>query len=142
MEYKTKELTIVILNIPLNNSYLFNKCLLNGSRNFPYQIYFCKDELRFSFSFYSCVHTMFGSFLPPSPTPSLTPQPPPSTPPPPQYLAETILPLFLILLKRALYHWSTYPKPWGSLREPTMEISESDICAINRNRNFIYFVAL
>jgi hypothetical protein len=40
--------------------------------------------------FNSYVHTMFGSFLPPSPPP----------PPCPRYQAETILPLSLILLKR------------------------------------------
>jgi hypothetical protein len=51
------------------------------------------------FFFYSYVHTMFGSSLPPSPTPSLfsTPSLFPTTP---HYQAETILPLSLILLKR------------------------------------------
>jgi hypothetical protein len=53
----------------------------------------------FNFLLYSYVHTMFGSFLPPSPTPSL-----PTTPPSPlllpRYLAETIFPLSLTLLKR------------------------------------------
>jgi hypothetical protein len=45
------------------------------------------------------VHTMFGSFLSPAPTPSLTTHPALSLSPlPPQYPAETILPLFLILL--------------------------------------------
>jgi hypothetical protein len=34
------------------------------------------------FFYYSCVHTMFGSFLPPSPTPSLNLSPPPSPPTP------------------------------------------------------------
>jgi hypothetical protein len=43
------------------------------------------------------VHTMFGSFLPPSPR--LLPLRP-SPPPPPHYQAETILSLSLILLKR------------------------------------------
>jgi hypothetical protein len=44
---------------------------------------------------------MLGSFLPPAPTPPLPPTPPPSSPPaPPPYLAETILPLSLTLLKR------------------------------------------
>jgi hypothetical protein len=43
--------------------------------------------------YYSHVHTRLGSFLPSAPTPSLSP-------PPPQYPAETILPLSLILLKR------------------------------------------
>jgi hypothetical protein len=59
------------------------------------------------FLFYSYVHTMFGSFLPSSPTTSLTLPPllplPCSLPYPPfkpHYLAETILPLSLILLKR------------------------------------------
>jgi hypothetical protein len=53
---------------------------------------------------------MLGLFLPPAPTPSLTTHSTPSlpthatpslSPPPPQYPAETILPLSLILLKRA-----------------------------------------
>jgi hypothetical protein len=47
------------------------------------------------------LHTMLGSFLPHAPTPSLTTHSAPSLfPPTPQYLAETILPLSLILLKR------------------------------------------
>jgi hypothetical protein len=49
--------------------------------------------------FYSYVHTMFGSFLPPAPTPSLPPHPSVS-PLPPRHPAETILPLSLILMKR------------------------------------------
>jgi hypothetical protein len=49
--------------------------------------------------YYSYVHTKLGSFLPPACTPSLTTHSAPSlSPPPPQYPAETILPLFLILL--------------------------------------------
>jgi hypothetical protein len=52
-----------------------------------------KSDILFFFFYYSYVHTRLGSFLPPTPTPSLFP-------PPPQYPAETILPLFLILLKR------------------------------------------
>jgi hypothetical protein len=53
----------------------------------------------FFFFYYSYVHTMLGSFLPPAPTPSLTTHSAPSlSPPPPQYPAETILSLFLILL--------------------------------------------
>jgi hypothetical protein len=44
---------------------------------------------------------MLGSFLPPAPTPTLTTHSTPSLSSlPPQYLAETILPLILILLKR------------------------------------------
>jgi hypothetical protein len=51
--------------------------------------------------YYSYVHTKLGSFLPPAPTPSLTTHTTPSLSPPlPQYPAETILPLSLILLKR------------------------------------------
>jgi hypothetical protein len=51
------------------------------------------------FIYYSYVHIMLGSFLPPAPTPSLTTHSVPSlSPPPPQYPAETILPLSLILL--------------------------------------------
>jgi hypothetical protein len=50
------------------------------------------------FFYYSYVHTRLGSFLPPAPTPSLTTHSAPSLSPPPQYPAETILPLFLILL--------------------------------------------
>jgi hypothetical protein len=46
----------------------------------------------FFFFYYSYVHTRLGSFLPPAPTPST----PSFSPPPPQYPAETILPLFLI----------------------------------------------
>jgi hypothetical protein len=58
-----------------------------------------EDENSESFFFYSYVHTRLGSFLPPAPTPSLTTHSAPSLfPPPPQYPAETILPLFLILL--------------------------------------------
>jgi hypothetical protein len=55
----------------------------------------------FQFLFYSYVHTMLGSFLPPSPPPPLPSQhPAPSSPPLlPCYSAETILPLSLILLK-------------------------------------------
>jgi hypothetical protein len=61
--------------------------------------------LLFSFLFllfyYSYVHTRLGSFLPPSPTHSFTTHSTPSLfPTPPQYPAETILPLSLILLKR------------------------------------------
>jgi hypothetical protein len=45
------------------------------------------------------VHTRIGSFLPTAPTPSLTTHSTPLlSPAPPQYPAETILPLFLILL--------------------------------------------
>jgi hypothetical protein len=45
------------------------------------------------------VHTRIGSFLPPAPTSSLTTHSTPSlSHPPPQYPAETILSLFLILL--------------------------------------------
>jgi hypothetical protein len=52
----------------------------------------------FSFFFYySYVHTRLGSFLPLAPTPSLTTYSTPSRSPP-QYPAETILPLSLILL--------------------------------------------
>jgi hypothetical protein len=55
--------------------------------------------LFFFFFYYSFVHTRLGSFLPPAPTPSLTTHSTPSlSPQPPQYPAETILPLFLILL--------------------------------------------
>jgi hypothetical protein len=44
--------------------------------------------------YYSYVHTRLGTFLPPDPTPSLTTHSAPSLfPPPPQYPAETILPL-------------------------------------------------
>jgi hypothetical protein len=51
--------------------------------------------------YYSYVHTMLGSFLPSAPTPSLTMHIAPSLSlPPPQYPAETVLPLSLILLKR------------------------------------------
>jgi hypothetical protein len=49
------------------------------------------------FFYYSYVHTRLGSFLPPAPTPSLTTHSTPSRSPP-QYPAETILPLSLILL--------------------------------------------
>jgi hypothetical protein len=58
------------------------------------------DLKNFFFSFffyYSYVHTRLGSFLPPAPTPSLTTHSSPSRSPP-QYPAETILPLSLILL--------------------------------------------
>jgi hypothetical protein len=51
--------------------------------------------------YYPYVHTMLGSFLSPASTPSLTNHPKPSHfPLLPRYLAETILPLSLILLKR------------------------------------------
>jgi hypothetical protein len=53
----------------------------------------------FFFFYYSYVHTRLGSFLPPAPSPSLTTHSALSlSPPTPQYPAETILPLFLILL--------------------------------------------
>jgi hypothetical protein len=42
----------------------------------------CPRKWYISPFFYSHVHTMFGSFLPPSPTPSLTSPPPPSAPTP------------------------------------------------------------
>jgi hypothetical protein len=58
------------------------------------------DVSSFFFFFYSYVHTMFGSFLPPSPHPLLYPPTPSLFPPPPRYQAETVLPLSLILLKR------------------------------------------
>jgi hypothetical protein len=45
--------------------------------------------LFFLLFYYSYVHTRLGSFLPPAPSLSTLP---------PQYPAETILPLFLILL--------------------------------------------
>jgi hypothetical protein len=49
--------------------------------------------------FYSYMHTRLGSFLPPCPHPlPYHPLCPSLSPPPPQYPAETILPLFLILL--------------------------------------------
>jgi hypothetical protein len=57
-----------------------------------------RNAIVFFFFYYSYVHTRLGSFLPPAPTPSLTTHSAPSSPPPPQYPAETILPLFLILL--------------------------------------------
>jgi hypothetical protein len=54
----------------------------------------------FEFLFF-LIHTMFGSFLPPPLTHSVTTHHTPSlSPQPPRYLAETILPLSLILLKR------------------------------------------
>jgi hypothetical protein len=49
--------------------------------------------------YYSYVHTTLGSFLPPPPLPPLPPTPPLPFPTSPRYLAETILPLSLILLK-------------------------------------------
>jgi hypothetical protein len=53
----------------------------------------------FFYYYYSYVHTRLGSFLSPAPAPSLTTHSAPSLfPLPPQYPAETILPLFLILL--------------------------------------------
>jgi hypothetical protein len=56
---------------------------------------------KFLLFYYSYVHTMLGSFLPPASSPSLTTHSTPSLSLPlPQYLAETILPLSLILLKR------------------------------------------
>jgi hypothetical protein len=56
--------------------------------------------LFFLLFYYSYVHTRLGSFLPPAPTPSLTTHSVPSLSPKPQYPAETILPLSLILLKK------------------------------------------
>jgi hypothetical protein len=53
----------------------------------------------FIFFYYSYVHTRLGSFLNPASTPSLATHSAASlSPPPPQYPAETIWPLFLILL--------------------------------------------
>jgi hypothetical protein len=53
----------------------------------------------FIYFYYTYVHKRLGSFLPLAPTPSLTTHSAPSlSTPPPQYRAETILPLFLILL--------------------------------------------
>jgi hypothetical protein len=62
-------------------------------------IFFLGLSYLFFFFYYSYVHTRLGSFLPPAPTPSLTTHSAPSLSPQPlQYPAETILPLFLILL--------------------------------------------
>jgi hypothetical protein len=62
-------------------------------------IYFLNYYLK-KILFYSYVHTLFGSFLPPSPRPLPYPLTPSLVPLTPHYQAETILPLFLILLKR------------------------------------------
>jgi hypothetical protein len=58
-----------------------------------------KTTVFYYYYYYSYVHTRLGSFLPPAPTPSLTTHSTPSLSlPPPQYPAESILPLSLILL--------------------------------------------
>jgi hypothetical protein len=60
------------------------------------QFYFI---LFFIFILFICAYNVWV-ISPPSPTPSLTPSAPSLSPLPPHYLAETILPLSLILLKR------------------------------------------
>jgi hypothetical protein len=65
--------------------------------------FYVSDVFLFCFVlfYYSYVHTMFESFLPPAPTRSITTHFSPSLSPlPPQYPAETILPLSRILMKR------------------------------------------
>jgi hypothetical protein len=75
------------------NQYI-NSVLSQISANFFLMV---KILRVFVFLLYSYVHTMFGSFLPPSPCPFSYPPPlPPATP---RYPAETILPLSLVLLK-------------------------------------------
>jgi hypothetical protein len=59
--------------------------------------FWLSKEVKSFFFYYLYMHTRLGSFLPPAPTPSLTTHSAPPLPPP-QYPAETILPLFLILL--------------------------------------------
>jgi hypothetical protein len=54
----------------------------------------------FIYFLYSYVHTMFGLVFPPPPLPLIPPTQQFPLPLTPQYPAETILPLFLILLKR------------------------------------------
>jgi hypothetical protein len=67
----------------------------------PQEVPSCPLFKKFLLFYYSYVHTMLGSFLPPAPAPSLTIHSTPSLSfPPPQYPAETILSLSLILLKR------------------------------------------
>jgi hypothetical protein len=57
---------------------------------------FTKSTLSYIFySFFSHVHTLFGSFLPPTPSPTLSA---------PRFQAEPVLPLSLILLKRRHKH--------------------------------------
>jgi hypothetical protein len=64
-----------------------------------WDIWFFQLGLSLFFYYYSYVHTRLGSFLPSAPTPSLTTHSAPSLSTlPPQYPAETILPLFLSLL--------------------------------------------
>jgi hypothetical protein len=70
------------------------------SQKYPPKLFFFILLTLFFFSFffyYSYVHTRLGLFLPPDPTPSLITHSTPSRSPP-QYPAETILPLSLILL--------------------------------------------
>jgi hypothetical protein len=68
---------------------------------FSIQFYQFLPQIFILFFYYSYVHTILGSFLPSAPTPSLTTYLTPSlSPPTRRYLAETILPLSLILLER------------------------------------------
>jgi hypothetical protein len=86
-----------------------NPCYVFFLMNFLQTLYILFYFLFFKFLFiYLFIHFIvllficaykLGSFLPPAPTPSLTTHSTSSlSPPPPQYPAETILPLFLILL--------------------------------------------
>jgi hypothetical protein len=82
---------------------LLKQCIITWALMAPHSSY-SQSHIFFVFFllfYYSYVHTRLGSFLPPAPTRSLTTHSTPSlSPPPPQYPAETILPLSLILLKR------------------------------------------
>jgi hypothetical protein len=69
---------------------------LNYTATFFFNFYF--------FSIHMCIQCL-GHFSPLPPPPPLPPIPPPPSPlPPSRYPAETILPLFLILLKREYKH--------------------------------------
>jgi hypothetical protein len=86
------------LQVLIQMAYL--RVLLQVIVVFPWSVFFTLFIYFYFLLFsYSYVHTRLGSFHLPAPTPSLTTHSIPSLcPPPPQYPAETILPLFLILL--------------------------------------------
>jgi hypothetical protein len=71
-------------------------------------------SVTFFFFFYPYVHTMFGSFLPLSPTPSLTPPPPPS---PlsltfyPTWPQTVTLPISASQVAGIIEVWTTIPSP-------------------------------
>jgi hypothetical protein len=87
----------------LSAIYFCRICLLKVCTEFnillllPYLGQWLVSRLLLFLFTYSHVHTLFGSFLPLSPTPTLSPHPP-------RFKADPVLPLSLILFKRRHKH--------------------------------------